>query len=69
MENKPLDKTGKWFNVCCQNCGWTGSSEWLDGGHQIADTGDYGDTYCPNCGQVDPDDYIPEQEGGSDDSN
>lgn len=60
MENQPLDTTGKWFNVKCQKCGWTGSSEFLDGGGQIADTGDYGDTYCPNCGQVDPDDYIAE---------
>jgi hypothetical protein len=64
MENKPLDTTGKYFNVQCQKCGWTGSSEHLDGGGQIADTGDYGDTYCPNCGQIDPDDYTPDQEGG-----
>lgn len=65
LENKPLDNTGKWFNVCCQSCGWTGSSEFLDGGGQIADTGDYGDIYCPNCGQIDPDDYITDQEAGT----
>lgn len=64
MENKPFDTTGKWFNVECQECGWKGSSEFLDGGGQIADTGDYGDTYCPNCGQVDPDECV--QEGGQD---
>ena len=66
MENKPFDTTGKWFNVRCQKCGWKGSSEFLDGGVQIADTGDYSDTYCPNCGEVDPDEYIPEQEAEND---
>ena len=37
----------------CENCGWQGSSESLHGGSQIADTGDYGDAYCPCCGGTD----------------
>ena len=41
-------------------CGWWGSSELLDGGGQIADTGDYGDCYCPVCGNSDLDDKEPE---------
>jgi hypothetical protein len=38
------------YTVDCPKCGWWGSSELLDGGGQIADTGDYGDSYCPVCG-------------------
>jgi len=44
-----------YYSVCCQSCGWLGSSAKLDGGGQIADTGGYGDCYCPSCGQIDPD--------------
>jgi hypothetical protein len=36
----------------CSSCGWKGCSCELEGGHQIADTGDYGDCYCPKCGEV-----------------
>ncbi len=39
----------KWFPCQCESCGWVGSSEKLEGGHQIADTGDYSDCYCPSC--------------------
>jgi hypothetical protein len=35
------------------DCGWWGNSSLLDGGHQIADTGDYGNCYCPVCGSTD----------------
>lgn len=42
------------FNTTeCIECGWYGSSELLDGGGQIADTGDYDDCYCPVCGNSD----------------
>src|SRR6185503_2321145 len=43
------DSEKKWFNAKCESCGWFGSSEYLLGGGQIADTGDYDDTYCPIC--------------------
>ena len=39
----------------CNKCSWLGSSEEVDGGGQIADTGDYGDIYCPKCGSTDID--------------
>jgi len=41
---------GQFYTAECKKCGWWGSSELLDGGGQIADTGDYGDCYCPVCG-------------------
>ena len=43
------------YTAMCGKCGWWGSSEFLDGGGQIADTGDYGDCYCPVCGNSDLD--------------
>ena len=43
------------YTADCPKCGWWGSSELLTGGGQIADTGDYGDTYCPVCGNSDID--------------
>ena len=43
-----------YYPVLCQCCGWLGSSGDCDGGGQIADTGDYGDLYCPKCGQIEP---------------
>jgi hypothetical protein len=39
----------KWFLSECEDCGWQGSSEKLLGGGALADTGDYGDCYCPKC--------------------
>ena len=47
------------YTAECDKCGWWGSSKLLDGGGQIADTGDYGDAYCPVCGNAD---YISERE-------
>ena len=41
----------KYFEVEC-DCGFKGLSFLLLGGGQIADTGDYGDTYCPCCNSV-----------------
>jgi len=38
------------YYMCeCLSCGWIGSSEFLEGGGPIADTGDYSDSYCPKC--------------------
>lgn len=49
---KPKDG---YFVAECPKCGFrASSSEWIGGG-QIADTGDYGDSYCPVCGQIDCD--------------
>lgn len=47
-DEDPTDVT-----VECAGCGWWGSNKLLDGGGQIADTGDYGDSYCPVCGGTD----------------
>ena len=43
----------KFYTAGCDECGWWGSSELLDGGGQIADTGDYSDSFCPVCGNSD----------------
>lgn len=43
-----------YFMVECKNCGWIGSSEFVEGGGQIADTGDCGDIYCPKCNAIEP---------------
>lgn len=48
-----LMDTAKFWYAVCEHCGWRGSSEKLSGGGQIADTGDYGDCYCPQCESVD----------------
>lgn len=48
------DIANGYYHAQCPRCGWHGSSRLLEGGGQIADTGDYGDTYCPVCGFVDP---------------
>lgn len=45
------DDIDNYFHVKC-DCGWFGSSRLLQGGGQIADTGDFGDAYCPVCGKV-----------------
>ena len=49
---KPYEGDGLFFTCECE-CGWWGSSEFLTGGGQIADTGDYSDCYCPVCGSTD----------------
>lgn len=48
-ENGETVRSPKYFMCKCQ-CDWIGSSEYLDGGGQIGDTGDYADCYCPKCG-------------------
>jgi hypothetical protein len=47
------DVKNSFFTAQCDKCGWWGSSKLLLGGGQIADTGDYGNTYCPVCGYLD----------------
>ena len=37
------------FPVTCNECGWESWSNLAEGGGQIADTGEYGDIYCPKC--------------------
>lgn len=54
-----------YFWVHCENCGWMGSSILLHGGGQIADTGDYGDTYCPKCDHTDPSEYDHDEDNPS----
>lgn len=49
------DNTGGYYVVECQEYGAIYPSQQSAGGSQIADTGDYNDSYCPHCGQVDPD--------------
>jgi len=48
------DIKNNYYPIICK-CGWKGSSKDLDGGGQIADTGDYFDVYCPHCGTIEPD--------------
>jgi len=43
-----IDKNNHWF-AKCDKCGWMGSSGAMEGGGQIADTGDYDDVCCPKC--------------------
>jgi hypothetical protein len=50
------DASSRYYNVKCKKCGWYGSAEFVDGGGQIADTGDYDDIFCPACGSVDLED-------------
>lgn len=38
----------RFYTAECE-CGWWGSSKYLVGGDQIADTGGYDDCYCPVC--------------------
>lgn len=47
---KSLPGSETYYPVICPRCNWKGMSSLLEGGGQIADTGDYGDTYCPRCG-------------------
>ena len=44
------DSKKNFYTAKCDKCGWWGSSKLLEGGGQIADTGDYSDCYCPVCG-------------------
>jgi hypothetical protein len=48
------DNSGGYFVVECQGCGAVYPSFQCGGGGQIADTGDYDDSFCPHCEQVDP---------------
>lgn len=43
------------YTAFCEQCKWFGSSKLLLGGGQIADTGDYSDSYCPVCGSTELD--------------
>lgn len=49
------NNTGGYFVVECGNCGEVFPSQKLDGDGAIADSGDYGDAYCPHCNETDPD--------------
>lgn len=44
------EKLDYWQFDC--ECGFSGLSLFVHGGGQIADTGDYGDCYCPCCGRI-----------------
>ena len=44
------EKNDYWEFEC--ECGFTGYSMLVLGGNQIADTGDYGNCYCPCCGNI-----------------
>lgn len=50
-------KDDKYEPVKCSKCGFIMCSSLLEGGGQIADTGDYNDPNCPICGSHDIDDY------------
>ena len=50
---RQYEESNKYYLAECRKCGWWGSSELLNGGHQLADTGDYDDVYCPICGNND----------------
>lgn len=45
--------TGNYYPAKCENCEEMFTSERMTGGEPIADTGDYGDCYCPHCGTDD----------------
>ncbi|AIR07144.1 hypothetical protein JT31_21775 [Cedecea neteri] len=47
--------TGNYYLAECGNCGEMFTSERMTGGEPIADTGDYGDCYCPHCDTDDSD--------------
>jgi hypothetical protein len=66
VPHMPLVNDGEthWYNAECESCGWYGSSQYLDGGGQIADTGDYNDCYCPWCGSTAIEDYCPPTKTG-----
>lgn len=39
----------KWWAAYCPKCQWSGLSRDCEGGHPIADTGDYDEVLCPKC--------------------
>ena len=41
--------SNKYYWCKCENCGWEDSSEFTEGCHAIADTGDHTDPVCPIC--------------------
>lgn len=41
--------TDKFYWCKCEDCGWEDSSEFCEGGHAIADSGDYSEVVCPVC--------------------
>jgi len=45
--------TGNYYLAKCDICEEMFTSERMTGGEPIADTGDYGDCYCPHCGSDD----------------
>lgn len=47
--------TGNYYLAECGNCGEMFTSERMTGGEPIADTGDYGECYCPHCDADDSD--------------
>lgn len=54
-ENFVTDNNTGGYYVCkCQSCDAIFNSKHCNGGEPIADQGDFGDAYCPNCGEVDP---------------
>ena len=44
---------GRYWDCRCGQCGWAGSTEHVDGGMPIADTGDCSELRCPTCGSTD----------------
>jgi hypothetical protein len=59
LNKAPLSfKVSDNHTVECINCGWWGSSKLLNGGGQIADTGDYFDSTCPVCDSDEIDEKI-----------
>ena len=52
---KPLTESQEknhFYLAECDKCGWWGSSDLIQGGGAIGDTGDYSDSYCPICGSL-----------------
>ncbi len=45
----------KYFSVQCNLCGWEGCSCECKGGEPLADTGDFNEYFCPECGALEPD--------------
>jgi hypothetical protein len=40
----------KWWPAVCLECDWHGLSRDAAGGEALADTGDFADVVCPDCG-------------------
>ncbi len=60
--------SNKYYWCKCENCGWEDSSDHCEGGHSIADTGDFSDPLCPICFsnkiEGEPEIQIPESYSG-----